>query len=190
MNRKPIFDLIRTMLGRGITSSEVKKIDAAIDEAIAFPLKPVAPPQTSDRKINNAGLNLIKQFEGLRLKAYKCPADVLTIGYGSTGHHVKPGLVITEARAEALLLEDLKRFEAAVVRAAGPATDNQFAAMVSLAFNVGEGAFASSTLCRKHKAGDHVGAANEFKRWNKAAGRVMAGLSRRRAAEAALYRTA
>jgi lysozyme len=186
MNRKPIFDAVRRIMGRGLYDAEVKRLDTAIDEAEGVI---VVTAQTKDRRINAAGLELIKQFEGLRLKAYRCPADVWTIGYGSTGMHVKPGSVITEARAEELLQEDLQRFEVAVAQAAGSATDNQFAAMVSLAFNVGEAAFAKSTLCRKHNAADYFGAANEFKRWDKAAGRVMAGLSRRRAAEAQIYRT-
>jgi lysozyme len=197
MNRKPIFDAVRRIMGRGLYEAEVKRLDAAIDEAegviVVNGSKLINLDQNGStphqRRINAAGLELIKRFEGLRLKAYRCPADVWTIGYGSTGAHVTPGLVITEARAEELLQEDLQRFEVAVAKAAGSATDNQFAAMVSLAFNVGEAAFAKSTLCRKHNAADHFGAANEFKRWNKAAGRVMAGLSRRRAAEAQLYRT-
>jgi lysozyme len=196
MNRKPIFDAVRRIMGRGLYDAEVKRLDTAIDEAegVIVVTAPRAPRSgdsapRAPRRINKAGLDLIKQFEGLRLKAYRCPADVWTIGYGSTGAHVTPGLVITEARAEELLQEDLQRFEVAVAQAAGSATDNQFAAMVSLAFNVGEAAFAKSTLCRKHNAADYFGAADEFKRWDKAAGRVMAGLSRRRAAEAQIYRT-
>lgn len=191
MNRKLIFDAVRMILDRGFRDSEIAKLDAAIDAAFKgeIDIPPTVPPVP--RRINAAGLNLIKEFEGLRLKAYKCPADVWTIGYGSTGSHVTPGLVITEARAEELLREDLTRFERAVDKMASPATDNQFAAMVSLAFNVGEGdgGFKTSTLRRKHNEGDYAGAANEFKRWNRAGGRVLAGLSRRRAAEAQLYRT-
>jgi len=142
------------------------------------------------RSINKAGLAIIKASEGLRLKTYLCPANVLTIGYGSTGSHVKPGMVITEAQAEELLRSDLRRFEDAVAKAAPNATDNQFAAMVSLAFNIGIGAFTKpSTVLRKHKAGDHVGAAEGFKLWNKGGGRVLPGLVKRRAVEAQLYRT-
>lgn len=142
------------------------------------------------RSINAAGMNIIKQSEGLELKAYRCPANILTIGYGSTGPHVKEGMVITEAQAEELLRSDLRRFEDAVDRAAPDATDNQFSAMVSLAFNIGEGAFIGSSVLRKHKAGDRVGAAESFKLWNKGGGRVLPGLVKRRAAEAQLYRTA
>lgn len=143
----------------------------------------------TNRRINEAGLKLIKSFEGLSLKAYLCPAKVWTIGYGSTGPHVSAGKIITEAEAEELLREDLERFEAAVAKAAPDATDNQFAAMVSLAFNVGEAGVLKSTVMRKHLAGDHVGAASAFAMWNKAGGRVLPGLTRRRAAEAQLYRT-
>jgi lysozyme len=142
------------------------------------------------RRINKAGLDLIKSFEGLALKAYLCPARVWTIGYGSTGAHVKPGMVITEAEAERLLREDLMRFEDAVAKAAPDATDNQFAAMVSLAFNIGEAGLRKSTVLRKHLAGDHLGAASAFAMWNKGGGKVLPGLTRRRAAEAQLYRTA
>jgi len=140
------------------------------------------------RQIGPKALALIKASEGLRLKAYKCPADVVTIGYGSTGPHVKMGMTITEAEAEALLRKDLSRFEAAVNRAAPNATMGQFGAMVSLAFNIGIGAFGRSSVLSRHKAGDFAGAADAFEMWNKAGGRVLPGLVTRRAAEAALYR--
>ncbi|MFT3967097.1 MAG: lysozyme [Sphingobium sp.] len=139
------------------------------------------------RRIGARGLLIIKQFEGLRLTAYLCPAKVWTIGYGSTGEKVRQGMTITATQAEALLREDLDRFERAVSVAAPNATQNQFDAMVSLAFNIGIANFNSSTLLRKHRAGDHSGAQAEFARWNKAGGQVLAGLTRRRAAEAALY---
>ena len=139
------------------------------------------------RTIGTSGLAIIKQFEGCKLTAYRCPAGKLTIGYGSTGPHVKAGMKISQDRAEALLGEDLKRFEAAVARNAPLATAGQFDAMVSLAFNIGTTAFAKSTLLRKHKAKDYAGAQAEFHRWNKADGKVLAGLVTRRAAEAKLY---
>ena len=139
------------------------------------------------RSVNKAGLDIVKASEGLRLKAYLCPAKVWTIGYGSTGSHVKPGMVITEAQAEDLLRSDLRRFEAAVNDAAPGATDNQFAAMVSLAFNIGEGAFRKSTVLRKHKAGEHMAAAEAFKLWNKGGGKVLPGLVKRREAERSLF---
>ncbi|MGK2911215.1 MAG: lysozyme [Sphingobium sp.] len=125
-------------------------------------------------------------FEGERLKAYVCPAGVLTIGVGSTGPHVKRGMTITHEQSQQLLSKDLVRFEKAVNRLGGM-TQSQFDAMVSLAFNIGEGAFAKSTLVRKHLARDFAGAAAEFSKWNKGGGKVLAGLVKRRAAEAKLY---
>ncbi len=140
------------------------------------------------RRIGPKGLALIKQFEGLELKAYRCPAGVWTVGYGSTGKHVLPKLVLTEPDAEALLRKDLERFEKGVADLGGKMTPGQFSALVSFAFNVGLSALKGSTLLRKHLSGDYEGAAREFARWNKAGGRVLAGLTKRRAAEAALYR--
>ncbi len=168
--------------GKGFDAVEVKLLDEAIDDALG-----IAP---NVRRIGPQGLALIKRFEGLRLTAYKCPADVPTIGYGSTGPHVRMGMTITEAEAEALLLEDLDRFERGVAKMTPTATPGQFSALVSFAFNLGLGALQGSTLMRKHLAGDFAGAAAEFPRWNKAGGRVLAGLTTRRAAEAALYRGA
>ncbi len=178
---KALFDVIRRIAGRPLTQEDVDAVNAAMG---------VAPVATVARQINAEGLALIKEFEGLELKAYLCPAKVWTIGYGSTGAHVKPGMVITEAEAERLLRKDLARFEQAVSRVCPEATDNQFAAMVSLAFNVGEAAFAKSTLAKLHNAKAYKGAADEFPKWNKAGGKVLAGLSRRRARERDLYRKA
>ena len=141
------------------------------------------------RHINGAGLRLLKSFEGCKLTAYKCPAGIWTVGYGSTGGHVKPGLTITQEYAEGLLRSDLRRFEEAVAKLAPGSSDNQFSALVSFAFNVGIDALKTSTLLKLHRAGDYEGAAEQFKRWNKAGGKVLAGLVRRRAAEAALYRS-
>lgn len=140
------------------------------------------------RQITDEGLALIKRWEGLRLQAYLCPAGVWTIGYGHTGPDVTPGLVITEAYAEALLRQDLRTFEDGVSRlVTAPLTDNQFSALVSLAFNIGLGAFARSTLLRKLNAGDYAGAQAQFHVWNKAGGKVLPGLVNRRAGEAALF---
>lgn len=138
-------------------------------------------------RISQKGVDLVKSFEGLRLKAYLCPANVLTIGYGSTGPHVKEGMVITERDAEDLLRSDLRRFEDGVSRLAPKCTQGQFDAMTSFAFNLGVGALKQSTLLKKHNAGDHAGAAEEFKRWVKAGGVTLKGLVRRRAAEKQLY---
>lgn len=140
------------------------------------------------RRIGPKGLALIKASEGLRLKAYLDPVGIPTIGYGSTGPHVAMGKAITHAEADALLRKDLERFERGVSELAGEMTPGQFSALVSFAFNVGLKALEESTLLRLHRAGDFVGAAAQFGRWTKAGGKVLPGLVKRRAAEAALYR--
>lgn len=138
-------------------------------------------------QISKAGLDLIKQFEGLYLKAYRCPAGVPTIGYGHTAG-VAMGQTITQQQADDYLRRDVRQFERAVARLVTvPLTQGQFDALVSFAFNLGEGALAQSTLLRLLNAGDHAGAADQFDRWNKAGGRVLPGLVRRRAAERALF---
>lgn len=146
-------------------------------------------------KTNAAGIALIKEFEGCRLKAYPDPAtggEPWTIGYGLTSAAgiipVKRGLVITQAQADEYLVKSLAKYEDAVSKAlTKPPTPNQFAAMVSLCFNIGPGNFAKSSVVRKLNAGDVAGAANAFLLWNKAAGKVMAGLTRRREAERKLF---
>lgn len=140
------------------------------------------------RRINEAGLALIKEFEGLRLTSYRCPAGVWTVGYGSTGPHVVPGMTITEEEAETLLTDDLRRFEEGVEQLVEvPLNDNQFAALVSFAFNLGLGALSGSTLLRLLNEGDYASVPAQLARWNKAGGKVLAGLSRRREAEGELW---
>lgn len=140
------------------------------------------------RKINDEGIAHLKKWEGLRLKAYYCAGNVLTIGYGSTGPHVKKGMVITAEEAEALLRKDLERFERAVERLVKvQLTDNQFSALVSFVYNVGEGAFAKSTLLKKLNAGNYDAVPGELAKWNKAGGKRLQGLVNRRAAEAGLW---
>ena len=139
------------------------------------------------RKINQAGLDLIKRFEGCKLRAYRDPVGVWTIGYGHT-KTTRPGQQITKEQAEALLRQDIAEFEQAVESLIDvPLTDNQFGALVSFAFNVGAGALRRSTLRQKLNAGDYEGAARELLKWDKAGGRVLRGLSRRRYAEMTLF---
>ena len=148
-----------------------------------------------DTAVNNyrtgtRGLNLIKKYEGLQLKAYKDPVGIWTIGYGHTGRDVKPGKVITKAEAERLLKKDLRKFERQVNRRVTRKLNrNQFDALVSFTFNVGAGNFASSTLLKKLNKGDFKGAANEFLKWDKAGDplRVLPGLARRRMEERELF---
>lgn len=145
------------------------------------------------RKVNDATLSHIKSFEGLRLQAYPDPGsrngDPWTIGYGSTTG-VHKGMVITEAEAEQRLKRDLETAERAVELAVKvPLNDNQFGALVSFAFNVGAGAFRDSTLLRKLNAKDYSAVPAQLARWNKNDGKVIAGLTRRRASEAELWNT-
>jgi lysozyme len=133
------------------------------------------------------GLDLIKSFEGLRLSAYKCPAGVWTIGYGTTAG-VKEGQVITKERADELLRDDVKRFEDQVLRLVKvPLTQGQLDALVSFTYNLGAANLGNSTLLRLLNAGDYKGAAAQFDRWNKAGGKVLKGLVTRRAAERAMF---
>ena len=137
-------------------------------------------------------LDLIKEFEGLRLKAYLDPVGLPTIGWGNTryqdGKPVKMGDEITQEQADEMLLDDVAvRAEKLEDLIEVQVNDHQFGALVSFAYNVGIGAFTNSTLRRKLNAGDYEGASNEFKRWNKAGGKVLNGLVRRRKAEKDLF---
>ena len=139
------------------------------------------------RRINEAGKNLIRSFEGLELTAYQDSVGVWTIGFGHT-RGVKEGQTITEAEAERLLDEDLAGFEKGVESLVKvPLTDNQFAALVSFAFNLGLGNLRSSTLLKKLNAGKYGEAAEEILRWSRAGGIVLRGLVKRRAMERALF---
>ena len=138
-------------------------------------------------KTSPKGIALIKEFEGLRLKAYKCPGGVWTIGYGHTAG-VKPGMTITEEQAEQLLKEDLIVFEKAVNNQNLSINQNQFDALVSFTYNVGTGNFSSSTLLRKVRANPLDNSImDEFLRWVYSKGRDLPGLQRRRLAEMKLY---
>ena len=153
--------------------------------------------------VSPAGIALIKRFEGcarLRtdglVEAYPDPgtgAEPWTIGWGATGRdhvhggRIGPGTVWTQSQCDARLADDLRRYAAEVRAAMGdcPTTQPQFDALVSFHYNTG--AIARATLTARHLAGDHAGAVREFSRWNRAGGRVLKGLVRRRAAEAELY---
>jgi lysozyme len=144
------------------------------------------------RAINEAGLNLIKSFEGLRLDSYQDVAGIWTIGYGHI-KDVKPGVTITEAQAAALLQQDVVDAERTVDSSCAgvPTTDNQFAALVSLCFNIGRGNFQKSSVLKGHIAKDNAAAANAFLMWDKAHvdGQlvVVKGLHNRREKEKAHY---
>jgi len=145
--------------------------------------------------INSAALRLIKEFEGFEAEAYKDPVGIVTIGYGTTaaagvGISPKLGDKITEAQATDYLKRAVDKFAAQILpKITRTPTGNQFGAMVSLAYNIGPGAFNKSTVLRRFNAGDTSGAADAFLMWNKAGGKVLAGLTRRRKAERELFLT-
>ncbi|PZO71638.1 MAG: glycoside hydrolase [Pelagerythrobacter marensis] len=190
MNRKPIFDAVRVLLGRGFRRAEVRSLDAALDAAAGRP----RPVPTA---ISPAGIALIKRFEGCarrlpdgRIAAYPDPGTggaPWTIGWGSTGGGIGPETVWSQQQCDERLERDLARYASDVAAALGdaPTTQAQFDALVSFHYNTG--AIGRATLTVRHRAGDHEAATAEFARWNRAGGQVLRGLAIRRAAEAALY---
>lgn len=141
----------------------------------------------NQQKINIAGLRILKSFESIRLNAYLDTGKVPTIGWGHT-KGVKIGDVCTQAQADQWLLEDLAEAEGAVNRLiSDKLTPNQFSALVVFVYNIGEGQFKSSTMLKRLRLKDYPGAAEQFPRWDKDNGIVVAGLTRRRAAEQALF---
>ena len=138
-------------------------------------------------KTSSKGIALIKEFEGLRLKAYKCPGGVWTIGYGHTAG-VKSGMVITERYAEEYLKADLIAFEKYLNGLGLAINQNQFDALISFIYNVGTGNFSSSTLLRKVRVNPLDNSImDEYLKWVYSKGRVLPGLQRRRLAEMKLY---
>jgi lysozyme len=153
------------------------------------------------RQISERGLLEIKRHEGTRLRVYLDSANLKTIGTGHllTKSELASGKIhmgsevirwddgITQEESDTILRSDLASARACVDRFAPGVNDNQFAALVSLAFNIGNGAFEKSTLVKLLRAGDVEGAADQFLRWNRAAGQVVAGLTRRREDERSLF---
>ena len=145
--------------------------------------------------INQATVDLVKEFEGFRANAYKCPAGIWTIGYGTTamagvGITPKDGMTISRSDAEAYLCATLNKFAEQIAPSiTAPINENEFGAFVSLAYNIGPGAFKKSSALRLFNAGDKEGAAKAILIWNKAGGKVLKGLTRRREAERKLFLT-
>jgi lysozyme len=153
------------------------------------------PPLVNQGKhLSERGIDLIKAFEGClkkrpdgTLEAYRCPANVWTIGWGCT-EGVREGMVITRDEATAMLARELGHFEIVVGRlVTTPLTQGEFDAVVSLVYNIGEGALRKSTLLKELNAGNLSVVPNQFLRWTRGGGRVLNGLVRRRKAEAALF---
>ena len=138
--------------------------------------------------ISQEGIALIKRFEGCELKSYRCSAGVPTIGYGST-KGVSMDMEITQERAEALLIEDISDFEEEVNKCVKvPLTQNQFDALVAWTFNLGGTNLRNSTMLKVLNEGEYEKVPSEMKRWNKAAGKTLDGLIRRREAESLLFK--
>ena len=142
----------------------------------------------SNKQYSKNGLHLTEQFEGCKLTAYPDPGTggaPWTIGYGHTGPDVHPGLTITQEQAENYLMQDVAKAAADVnAKVTVEITQGEFDALVDFAFNCGCGNLNGSTLLKKLNAGDYEGAAHEFEKWDMAAGKHMAGLLKRRHAEA------
>jgi lysozyme len=143
-------------------------------------------------RVNAQGLALIKMYEGLRLKAYRDAVGIWTIGYGHTSMagspEVTPGLVIDRQTADSIMAVDVSHFASRIQTfITRDLNDNQFSSLVSFAYNVGVGAFAKSSVLKSANAGDAEAVARRLNLWNKAGGRVLPGLVKRRAAEGLLY---
>lgn len=177
----------------GISPREFAFLKQALSAAAANDTE-LGVVRSDSRDISDAAIESLKHSEGLRLTAYPDPGSrdghPWTIGYGSTGPDIRKGMTWTKEQAHVRFVADIRRFEDQVEKALQGAvtTQAQFDALVHFAYNIGVGALAGSTLLRLHKAGHFDGAAREFARWNKNDGRVMPGLTKRRAEEAAMYR--
>lgn len=201
--RTEAFDLVRPWLDRkGWTEDRIEGFDALFDR-LGVPRLPIIvtgnrPPKV--RAVSAAGIALIHEFEQCaralgdgRFAAYPDPGTggaPWTIGWGTTGPEVRPGVIWTKKQCDDRFAKDIVRFAADVERAIGstPTTQGQFDALVSFHYNTG--AIGRATLTKRHKEGQFRLAAREFDRWNRAGGRVLRGLVRRRAAERAMYEEA
>ena len=188
---KHIFDFLRKISGGKLTQKQVDAADKLIATAYDD-LDDMLGIATDEMHISPSGIDLICNFEGKRLVAYDDGVGVWTIGFGTTiypnGIKVKKGDVCTEAQAKAYMAHDLKKFELVVNNAVNVSLNqNQFDALVSLAYNIGTNAFKNSTLVKKLNAGDIRGATNQFDVWINAGGRRMQGLVNRRAKEKNIF---
>lgn len=169
-------------------------VDAALDALVVARggAEPTSAPGNTGMTVSATGRKAIRQHEGEMLAAYQDSVGVWTIGVGHTSAAGAPkvtkGLTITAAQSDEILSRDLRTFEEGVLAAVKVSlAQHEFDALVSLAFNIGIGAFGKSTLLRKLNAGDRAGAADQFLVWNKAGGKVLKGLVTRRAAERKMF---
>lgn len=185
MSIKSFFDAAREVAGGKLTQGQVDKLNIVVNEL---------SPKTDNtgKTTSQTGVTLIIGFEGLRTKSYDDGVGVWTIGYGTTrypdGSKVKPNQSCTVDQAQAYFKHDLIEFEDTVNSSVKvQINQNQFDALVSLAYNIGSKAFRGSTLLKKLNSGDYQSAADQFLVWRKAGGKVLDGLVRRRNTERELF---
>ncbi|QNY28606.1 lysozyme [Acinetobacter seifertii] len=181
MTIKTLFDAARVIAGGKLTQAQVDDLNKVVDKLTS-----------GGKTTSDVGINLITSFEDTRTKAYDDGVGIWTIGIGTTvypnGAKVKQGDTCTLEQAKSYFKHDLAKFEKTVNESATVSlTQNQFDALVSLTYNIGSGAFKGSTLLKLLNKGDYQGTADQFLVWNKAGGKVMNGLVRRREAERALF---
>ncbi|RZG79680.1 lysozyme [Acinetobacter venetianus] len=190
---KAIIEYLRKISGGKLTQKQVDATDKLINVATAYDVADMLGIAIdSEMTISSVGIQLITSFEDLRLKAYDDGVGVWTIGYGTTiypnGVAVKKSDSCTLEQAKSFFQHDLRRFQTAVNDVVSvPLSQNQFDALVSLAYNIGTNAFKTSTLVKYLNALDYKAAADEFPKWNRGGGKVLKGLVRRREAERALF---
>lgn len=187
-----IFDFLRKISGGKLTQKQVDAANQVIATATDSTVADMLGIAIDQMAVSLFGVDLICGFEGKRLVAYDDGVGVWTIGFGTTIYpnciKVKKGDTCTEAQAKSYMAHDLKKFEQAVNGAVNiPLNQNQFDALVSLAYNIGTGAFNKSTLVKKLNAGDIRGAADQFDVWVNAGGKRMQGLVNRRAKEKEVF---
>ncbi len=180
METKDFFDAARVLAGGKLTQEQVDNLNKVVSY--------LSPEQLSATSVSTAGIDLIGGFEGLRLAAYQDSVGIWTIGYGTikypNGVRVKKGDTCTKEQAVSYMQYDLIEFVNTVKSSVKvPLKQTQFDALVSLTYNIGSSAFSNSTLLKKLNAKDYAGAAAQFDVWNKAGGKVIAGLTNRRAKE-------
>ena len=189
---KQIFDFLRKISGGTLTQKQVDAANQVIATATDASVADMLGIAIDQMTVSPFGVDLICSFEGKRLAAYDDGVGVWTIGFGTTvypnGIKVKKGDTCTEAQAKTYMAHDLKKFEAAVNNAVTvQLNQNQFDALVSLAYNIGASAFSQSTLVKKLNAHDIRGAADQFDVWVNAGGKRMQGLVNRRSKEKQLF---
>ena len=189
---KQIFDFLRKISGGTLTQKQVDAANQVIATATDSVVTDMLGLAIDQMAVSPFGVDLICSFEGKRLTAYDDGVGVWTIGSGTTvypnGIKVKKGDTCTEAQAKTYMAHDLKKFEATVNKAVTvQLNQNQFDALVSLAYNIGTNAFSKSTLVKKLNANDIRGAADQFDVWVNAGGKRMQGLVNRRSKEKQLF---